>query len=254
MKTLILNFFFVLVSFSLSAQYAFSDAVFLKETGKKAGEDFNFGSTQREEVAGVLLHYFPDYKNSFSNLTDMGEALQENPFFRGHVFVTGTEQGDEKLVPAGLSKATLAVGGMDVTNFALGLSDFLMERTKTELNNVFFVRFREQLNREEMKDLKILFPATVAVLNLIGDEIYQYDLYLTGLRVAFEKDLNALLKNIPAVVENHKSEEFFVKNKALYQEILLSLNLAEWVDQGRHPGEILKLLAEIGRASCRERV
>lgn len=139
---------------------------------------------------------------------------------------------------------------LDVTNFALGLTDLLIERTKTELNTAFFKRFQEELNKPRYKDLGLLFPETVELLGVIGVEIYQFDHYLNGLRNAFDKDLAALLDHLPAVVERHGDDPVFKANPALEPSLQLALELAGWVKDGEHPGSMLLQLAKSGHADA----
>lgn len=106
-----------------------------------------------------------------------------------------------------LQSALSAAGGLNVTDFAVALTDFIVKRTKEELNAAFFVKLKTTLEDPKFNDLRIMFPQTYRSLLLIGDDIYNYNRYLTTLKENFEADLNALPDNFPALVENN--EDFF---------------------------------------------
>ena len=70
-----------------------------------------------------------------------------------------------------LSALFSSVGGLDVTQFADGLTKFLVKRTKEELNIAFFSNFYNVLEKPEFKDLQTVFPQTYRALKIIGNEI-----------------------------------------------------------------------------------
>lgn len=129
-------------------------------------------------------------------------------------------------------------GQINFTNIALGMTDFLIERSKSELSLAFFRRFKEELSDEKIKDLGILFPQTLGILNVLGNEIYQFDHYIGSLRTAFDKDLRMLLEN---------SKDYILKKgftgKPKYT-LFSALEFAGWVKSNKHPGEIIDLLAK----------
>ncbi len=84
------------------------------------------------------------------------------------------------------------LGNTDVTFLAAGLSKFLAERTKEELNEAFFNKMKEQLS--EFPELKTAFPKTVSYLDKI--ETYAYASILNALKDAFEMDMQNLPENL----------------------------------------------------------
>lgn len=85
-----------------------------------------------------------------------------------------------------------AASGLDVTTFSQGLSQFMIERAKAELNVVFFERFKQFA--EENDEIKFLFPVTTKRLSYLLS--YHYSEMITQLRNAFHEDLNNLPDNI----------------------------------------------------------
>src|SRR5204863_2622585 len=102
-----------------------------------------------------------------------------------------------------ITSAFSSIGGLDVTNIADGLAKFLVKRTKEELSIAFFDRFKKII--DSAKDLKTLFPQTASLLDVIGDEVYNYQNYIQNLREAFKEDIEALDKNLPGIIDNHRS-------------------------------------------------
>ena len=141
-----------------------------------------------------------------------------------------------------LSALFSSVGGLDVTQFADGLTKFLVKRTKEELNIAFFSNFYNVLEKPEFKDLRTVFPQTYRALKIIGNEIYNYERYIQTLREAFKNDLNALITNLPTIIDNHP-EVFNKRNPEMVAvaAILRSgLYTAEALRNDIHPGYMLE--------------
>jgi hypothetical protein len=237
MKKLFFGFLIFMASLNLNAQSVFLDALFLNRYVEKVADN-NFQIYPNDTVFLIWCNYFNDFKSNSSTANDANKIIDANPFFKGF------EYGGPPHGKAGSIKTSLAtLGDFDITNIALGLTDFLIERTKTELNTAFFMRMKNELKDDKYNDLKTLFPKTIAVLEVIDIEIYQYDLYLNSMRNAFEKDLHSMLDNLPAVLDAHKDEILKIDPK-LFSELKLSLQFAKWISENKHPGEILKLLSE----------
>lgn len=121
------------------------------------------------------------------------------------------------------------------------MTDFLIERAKTELNTAFFKRLNDALDDEYIKKL---FPQTKKVLEVIGVEIYQYNHYLNALRTAFSEDLKTLLDHLPDVIDLLKDKKVFQENPDAYYLLHLLAEIGGWVQEKLHPGEILSRTAE----------
>ncbi len=106
------------------------------------------------------------------------------------------------------------LGNTDVTNFSTGLARFLAERTKEELNEVFFSKMKEQLNA--YPELITVFPKTSSFLNII--ETYSYASVIQVLKEAFETDI----QNLPENLYNIKSLTFANCNSSILKDSKLT--------------------------------
>lgn len=116
--------------------------------------------------------------------------------------------------------------GLPGSTFLLGLTDFLVERTKQELNIAFFVELRKALNKSE--EMRFLFPKTKEVLLKIDDNIYQFKAFWELLRETFLMDLDNLVYNLDEYVQfseriknplaRHLMSDFFKITELIYDE------------------------------------
>ncbi|MBX2921742.1 MAG: hypothetical protein KF746_06100 [Chitinophagaceae bacterium] len=181
-----------------SAQNTYYDAVQLSNilTQIDSLENVETAEAIRLKKEKRLLFYqllMPYVKNTCAGATpdSIRSCLlaKRNPFF-STAFLPSSS-GDMSVSLKALRGLAGAVGNLDVTSFADGLAQFLVERTKEELNVAFFQKFSDFL--ENYPEFRILFPNTntfIAYLN-IGD----YANTLNTLKEAFDKDLKALLPN-----------------------------------------------------------
>lgn len=112
---------------------------------------------------------------------------------------------------SGASSLVSSIGGLDVTNIANGMAQFMITRAKQELTIAFFNRFKTYAAKHP--EFQILFPQTTSNLsNLLS---YNYPNMLPALRSGFYSDLHgiagrmdgvlavpecdSLLKNLPEV-------------------------------------------------------
>ncbi|SEN09818.1 hypothetical protein SAMN04488505_10880 [Chitinophaga rupis] len=131
------------------------------------------------------------------------------------------------------------VGGLDVTNLALGATDFIIKRGKEELNIAFFKKFQDLISKPELRDLQTVFPATWRTLYLVGDDIYNYNRYLQTLQNAFKNDIAQLSANLPSIIDNHPL--FFAAHPELEASLRSGLYFANSLRDGVHPGEMIDL-------------
>jgi len=202
---------------------------------------------QQEKIVGAQRQFLLDSLATILNQYGLYNSRTEEAVFSQNPFLKDLLRGGKlesgSTPQLNIPSALNAIGGLDVSTLAVGITDFLVERTKTELNTAFFKRMNDELNDDKYKALQALFPATVKILGVIGNEIYQYDLYLNSLRSAFEKDLNGLVNHVPEVVRLNRLKLNSI-DSSIAPSIILSLEMAKWMRQGKHPGEVLKLLSE----------
>lgn len=197
-------------------------------------------SLRDAEYYKILYKYAPnEVKNETpEELIGYFQNDDNNPFlFR---FLTNPQAGSltQKLAGVSIPKpSSVSFGNLDVTNFAFGLTDFLIERAKTELNIAFFRRLKEALDDEY---LDVMFPHSKKVLDAIDIEIYQYNHYLNALRTAFANDLRMLSDRLPEVIDL-LSEKGVIKvdHQDEYHLLHLLAQMSGWVQEKLHPGEIL---------------
>jgi hypothetical protein len=193
-----------------------------------------------KELLTMLKRYLPDSIKHDPALTDamVFNAYKTNPFFGAEIAPLAL--GGAGFAAAGLFGSILSsAGNLDVTNIADGFAKFLVKRTKEELNVAFFSRFYREIKKPEYRDLQILFPQTYLMLSAIGDEIYNYAVYLNNLRQSFEKDLASLLPNLPKVVERGVYSKYFNDHPELKATVLSALYVGNGLDQKKHPGQII---------------
>jgi hypothetical protein len=223
-KCLAVFTFLLVINFPLSAQIPYYDAIELRSRLN----DANQWSGADSIVANILRKYL-----------DTDETI-ESQFKNNNDFTEEFFPTTSPLASKGpLASALSGIGGLDVTNLADGFAKFLVKRTKEELNVTFFSRFYELIKKEEYRDARTLFPQTYATLSAIGNEIYNYQAYLSGLRESFEKDLNGLLDNLPRVINDGRYSEFFTAHPVLKATCLSAIHIGEGLLNKQHPGEII---------------
>jgi hypothetical protein len=181
----------ILIGFLLSVQ-AFSQTQYYDALNLKI-KTINNTLELDTIVLTILNHYFPEI-NSTSDATDVKHSLKDNPFINS-LEIKGTALSVEKFNPLGSYKNALStIGGIDVTTFSKGLSMFLIERAKEELNVAFFQKFKDYFDKEENIAIRTLFPKTTEIIGSIL--AYQYPQMLPVLQEAFQSDMEALPNNI----------------------------------------------------------
>jgi hypothetical protein len=133
------------------------------------------------------------------------------------------------------------IGGIDVTNFSQGLSSFLIERAKDELNLAFFQRLKSLFNNEKYPELKIMFPCTTdKIVNLLE---YDYLEMLPVLQKAFYQDIRQLPENMIQVLLLPK----YYPLTSQYPELLIVLNAFNLIRQidTLSPAQIIDSLPSI---------
>jgi hypothetical protein len=131
------------------------------------------------------------------------DVYSRNPFIAP--YLSSTLGGNE--VYAGVS-GQRALGAMEAatsglglpgSTFLLGLTDFLVKRTKQELTIAFFRDFQKIV--KESEEMQYLFPTTSKVLLKIGEEIYQFKAFWEVLRESFLKDLENMVYHLDDYVQ-----------------------------------------------------
>ncbi|MCX6269270.1 MAG: hypothetical protein NTW16_18280 [Bacteroidetes bacterium] len=159
-----------------------------------------------------------------------------NPFIE----ISGSKHsGNKNFFSSGSKQVFSSLGSVDVTKYAQGVSLFLIDRAKQELNIAFFQKFKKFV--EKNPEIGILFPNTT---NSLGNILaYQYSQMLPVLQEAFYQDMEILPANLVEVLLMDKYYNK-VKNFPEFIVIIRSVALLQQIDF-LSPPEILDKLPEI---------
>lgn len=147
---------------------------------------FESSDASKTAISALLKNY---YKDNWGNLKDYFIHLkQDNAFLSPYISTSFTAAGSS---PTGIANILSSVGGLDVTAFADGLAQFLVERTKDELNEAFFRKFASFLNY--YPEFKTLFPNTQTFVDNFNS--WEYANLLNTLKEAFDKDIKQIMAN-----------------------------------------------------------
>jgi len=234
-KILLLLFFSALCSSAFS-QIEYYDAVALRKLTVPGTTNLN---DQKDSVYMILDQYVPgDSSSKLAIRAAFNRQSIQRPDPNPFIELSGGAQSSSPYQPKqGFSLAS--IGGLNVTNFADGLAQFMVERFKEELNVAFFDQFKKDLNKPEFSDLRILFPQTNRLLNAIDQNIYQYNIYINTMREAFKNDLSNMYANADEVVNQPKYQYYLSLHPELKMIIVNSTYLINQYAKGTHPGEVL---------------
>lgn len=203
---------------------------------------------ERDSICAVIKKYFPAFARDTSAdlyVASFKAAVADNPFMKGRIKVvlagmtmSQTHSANMNNIGSIISSA----GGINVTNFADGLAQFMVQRFKEELSTSFFEKLKNDLNDPKYKDLQLLFPQTGRLLNTIDKNIYQYNIYINSLREAFKNDLSNLYVNLNGVLAQPLYQDYFAKHVELKTILDLSSYLINAYAKGDHPGKVLAAL------------
>jgi len=163
-----------------NGQTTFQDAISLRKLLDSPSMVWPDNDAVKQAVADIVSRYG-------DRITV--DSIRANPFFRP--YAPWTNQSSVSSTK-GLSSIISSIGKLDVTAFADGLAQFLVERTKEELNEAFFRKFRAYL--DNYPEFKVLFPNTNTFTENFNS--WEYANLLNTLREAFDKDIKTLLGNM----------------------------------------------------------
>ncbi|MFI5162686.1 MAG: hypothetical protein ACHQHN_15510 [Sphingobacteriales bacterium] len=236
--TLILS----IITFSYcNAQIAYYDAMKLKTIFAAPLTDESFG-----QANAILTKY--DCKNC-TDPSQIQAKFATNPFIPDS-YKSYTGSSTQSYIGAKViadmaffsnntnsGSALASIGNLDVTNLADGIAKFLVKRGKEELSVTFFEKFDAYI--AQYPDARALFPQTFATLQTIGQQIYNYGAFINALRTAFEKDINGILSNLPAVINNPQHATFFANHGDLKDIILSAIYIGSGLQNKQQPGQII---------------
>jgi hypothetical protein len=238
-KRYYITLLFLIVYATIQAQ-AIHDAASLramldKEKGKLNPED------KKELLYKILAQNLAEEKE---NLTyqEIVEAYKENPFIYPYLeYDLGGgdiyEGASGQRALGGLGAAASGLG-LPSSSFLMGLTDFLVTRTKQELTIAFFQDFQKKV--EESEELQYLFPSTSGVLLEIGKDIYQFNAFWEVLRGSFLADLDNLVYQLDDYVQNSSR----IKDEKIKYMMSDYFKTVEMFHDQAAPADIIKYLAE----------
>lgn len=234
---LILGSVFLLSSSNLYAQNAYYDALYLSSLPRTDDDNIKLDK-EGFEIINRYLDEDPT-RNADAILTDWDN--EDNPFIS---LAVGAEGEEEALNGLRLNKGLgiNGLGGLNVTTIADGLAKFLVERVKQELSLAFFDKLQKEL--DEYEGLRILFPKTHVLLLSLGDEIYNFSAYVNMLREVFQEDLKTIIPNLRTLLDSDVIKESLDVNKTIKAILGNVLLVAEDLQNGAHPGDVLTNLKE----------
>jgi hypothetical protein len=238
----------VACSLTVTGQSLIEDALILQRQINPTTKQFNKSPAAKDSVIPVMKKYFSDVPNSnltsythLRNLTTK-DSSNENPFLFELTPNVGGDVEQSKFDDF-LTQGLSSIGGADVTQFANALASFMVKRAKEELTITFFEKFKEDLEKPEFSDLRIMFPATYKTLKAFDENITQYNAYLQVLREAFEKDLSQITDHLPKIWKQEKYRVFFTNHPEILEALDMSTELSAVLTNGKHPGDAIHSLA-----------
>ncbi len=219
---------------SVKAQIACEDAIKMArayENSEDAGK-----TAQGESLVPFLLHYIPDAPES-SNLSTVSGVINPNPFLTAYIprNISAFSSSDIQRKAPAISRF---IGSINVPSTVItGLTDFLVERTKEELNIAFFQKFQATLKKHE--ELRLLFPETADELQTINTNIYQFNYFIQSLRTKFYVDL----RNMPDHLATLMQQNHLIKDPTLNLIAYDVLGVANQITNKTTPNRIIDYLA-----------
>jgi len=206
---------------------AYHDALYLKTICDRDGK---FSTEARNKP--ILSYYFPGKTGP-----QIDSAIQQNPFLAPYHRTGGAMGTLGGALPGMLQQ----IGGLNVTNFADGIAQFLIKRGKEELNIAFFQRMKNFINNHP--ECKTLLPATTEFLENINT--YQYSEFLQAMRTAFQTDLNNLIVNLNLFIDLPKYQALLKEFPEIQLAVRSAAIVSELSDSAVHPVQLIHQFAEL---------
>ncbi len=215
----------------------------LKKIAKKNTKQIAKKKKEIENQKGVVKGKKDDLGDEIGSIYDKIETeLSTNPFISISTTVMSFSLSEDVNLKEQLPSAIGNIGGLNVTNIADGLAKFLVERTKEELSITFFEKFREELENQD--ELKTIFPKTHSLLLAMGDDIYNFSSYINMLRETFQEDLKNIIPNLRTLLKSDQLNAYFKINPTIKVILNNALLIAEELQNGKHPGDVITTLKD----------
>ncbi|WMX12918.1 MULTISPECIES: hypothetical protein [unclassified Aureispira] len=203
-----------------------------------------YGLYDLEDVETFYEILARNFSTVQSGLTydEIVDAYRDNPFIApmltdllgGDVVFSG-KTGQRAI--GDLASASTGLG-LPGSTFLMGLTDFLVKRTKQELSIAFFRDFQKIVQRSE--EMQFLFPTTTKVLLKIDENIYQFKAFWEVLRESFLADLEDLVYNL----EDYVQQSSRIKNTVVRHMMSDFFKVIELFYDKTTPSDIINYLAD----------
>lgn len=216
---------------------AIHDALALRKYVNDADGTFNLSNP--DQLYAILSHY----AIGATGATQIKAHYSNNPFLKDMVttldeMATKDNRSNNQYLSSSRSSGAASTGfGLSPSTFLLGLTDFLVGRTKQELNIAFFQDLQKVLETNE--EMQYLFPTTKQVLLNMGTEVYQFKAYWEDLREAFLKDLDNLLYNL----DDYVQESDHIKSELVRHIVSDLFKVTELLYNKTAPTKVVQYLA-----------
>ena len=262
MKKTILTLLFMYlcsVGYAQKSINAYYDAVELnKYIGKNNDlstpdkDVYTFDSNKPLPVIKLLKAYYPKLKGKTDKefaqeLATDGQA-NYNPFIGPYLnaFLTGGDDGSYLASSSGSATKSLLgkVGGIDVTNFARGLSQALIDRANEEINILFFDKFKEFMTKH--KEIAVLFPRSKDFI--VNTQPYQYAVMLQTFREAYRHDIANIVNQLDDLLYLDRYQKFGEKNPEAFAGLAALASVSQLMDGGNIQ-DVIKSLGDFKNPS-----
>jgi len=228
MKKVIVFYLAFLASYLVQAQVAYYDAIFLSSQKNVHTGKIVLNKTVKE----LFLQYYPGKIEDDITM----DLLDKNPYLQNNFLDQAIHSTGPSFNPINIS----SLGGLDVTTFADGLAQFMIERAKGEISVAFIQRFKNEL--EKHPELQVLFPKTSDFIeNMLA---YEYTIMLPALQKAFDDDLSNMFFNVRSIFELPDYKKVLDDNPEV-GILLNSMYIISKLEYGVHPADIIKELNDL---------
>lgn len=197
--------------------------------------------SETDKFYEILARNFSTVKSDLT-YDEIIDAYKDNPFIAPLLTddMGGTTTFKGKTGQRALGDLASASTGLGLpgSTFLMGLTDFLVKRTKQELSIAFFRDFQKVVKRSE--EMQYLFPTTTKVLLKIDENIYQFKAFWEVLRESFLADLEDLVYNLDDYVQQSSK----VKDPLVRHMMSDFFKVIELFYDKTTPSDVINYLAE----------
>ncbi len=201
----------------------------------------------------AVLSIYQQYCYAIDTTTDSVQFLQKcckfhfDTIIANQIFPKRTRgsNAQQLSVPSGAGASlspqqTSGSSFLSAPDVANAIANFVIERAKEELYTAFFIHLDTILNRYPA--IGSLFPQSTSQLNNIGDNIFNFSIYLQNLRQAFTNDLGNLPTDIQIAEDKVPLNSFFNQRPGFKVLLNSGLYIADELKDHAHPGDIIENL------------